>query len=99
MPRNTFLWKYFQREENSQEDTQRAVCQRCHSFVRRADGSPSEMKAHLEKYHPDLNKEFLMLVTKANLDKVKLIQSSSISVITVPLRSHGAERNGERIDS
>jgi hypothetical protein len=29
------------------------------------------MKAHLEKYHPDLNKEFLMLVTKANLDKVK----------------------------
>jgi hypothetical protein len=57
------------------------------------------MKAHLEKYHPDLNKEFLMLVTKANLDKVKLIQSSSISVITVPLRSHGAERNGERIDS
>ncbi len=57
------------------------------------------MKAHLEKYHPDLNKEFLMLVTKANLDKVKLIQSSSISVITVPLHSVGAERNGERIDS
>jgi hypothetical protein len=73
-PRNMLLWQYFKQEENSHEVTPRAVCKKCRTFVRRADGSPSLMKGHLEKYHPDLNKEYLMMVTKANLEKVKLTQ-------------------------
>jgi hypothetical protein len=80
MPRNALLWQYFKPEENSQEVNPRAVCKACETFVKRADGSTSLMKGHLEKYHPDLNKEHLMMVTKANLEKVKLMQYRSIFV-------------------
>jgi len=69
--RNHLLWQYFDQEENSQEVRPRAVCKTCGTFVKRSDGSTYLMMGHLEKYHPDLKKEYLMLVTKANLEKVK----------------------------
>jgi hypothetical protein len=73
MLRHTFLWKNFQQEENSREDTPRAVCKACATFLKRSDGSPSLMKEHTKKYHPDLNKEYLMMVTKTNREMVKLM--------------------------
>ena len=75
-PRNKPLWKYFEREENSLEGNPRAVCKKCRTFVKRADGSTTLMKTHLKNYHPDLYKQYNTMLTKANLEKVKLLQCS-----------------------
>ena len=75
-PRNKPLWQYFEREENSLEGNPRAVCKKCRTFVKRADGSTSLMKTHLRNYHPELSKHYHTMLTKANLEKVKLLQCS-----------------------
>ena len=52
----------------------RAVCRKCKVAVTRNDGSPTNMKNHLQNYHPELYNQYLKKVVEANKSKVEEIQ-------------------------